>query len=333
MVSILFILLTATTVITLTVHLLLFLSRSLKQPALEFYARSIASFAALFICATYGTIASACLNVVGYGGLGQWTTARAFKYTMLLFTGVWFEIEDEGDWLNTTRPAVFLGNHQTELDVLFLGHMFPKYCSVTAKKSLKYTPFLGWFSMYTPLYSSVFGQFVRLRAGKLMDTTVALSKTVFIERASREQAVAAFAKAAEQMHSAKQSVYIFPEGTRSYYDHPDMLQFKKGAFHLAVQAQVPIVPVVVANYSNVLNVKKKTFRPGIIPAKVLKPIPTKGKTKEDVDALLQETRSKMVQTLKEITEKAREKGIALKAEETSGKMANGVSSGVDIAKA
>lgn len=149
MVSILFILLTATTVLTLTVHLLLFLSRSLKQPALEFYARSIASFAALFICATYGTIASACLNVVGYGGLGQWTTARAFKYTMLLFTGVWFEIEDEGDWLNTTRPAVFVGNHQTELDVLFLGHMFPKYCSVTAKKSLKYTPFLGWFSTYT----------------------------------------------------------------------------------------------------------------------------------------------------------------------------------------
>lgn len=155
MVSILFILLTATTVITLTVHLLLFLSRALKQPALEFYARSIASFAALFICATYGTVASACLNVVGYGGLGQWTTARAFKYTMLLFTGVWFEIEDEGDWLNTTRPAVFVGNHQTELDVLFLGHMFPKYCSVTAKKSLKYTPFLGWFSMYTPLYPSV----------------------------------------------------------------------------------------------------------------------------------------------------------------------------------
>lgn len=163
--------------------------------------------------------------------------------------------------------------------------------------------------------------------------TVALSKTVFIERSSREQAVAAFAKAAEQMHSAKQSVYIFPEGTRSYYDHPDLLSFKKGAFHLAVQAQVPIVPIVVANYSNVLNVKKKIFQPGIIPIKILEPIPTKGKTKEDVDALLEETRSKMLKTLKEITEKARQDGIALKVEETSGKMANGVSSGVDIAKA
>ena len=146
--SIFFWLLTAVTIITVVVHILTFLGQTLKKPALEFYGRSIASFSALFICASYGTIASACLNVAGYGGLGQWTTARSFKWVMLLFTGVWFDIrqEDGGDWLNETRPAVFVGNHQTELDVLFLGHMFPKYCSVTAKKSLRLVPFLGWFS-------------------------------------------------------------------------------------------------------------------------------------------------------------------------------------------
>ncbi|KAK5170362.1 1-acylglycerol-3-phosphate O-acyltransferase [Saxophila tyrrhenica] len=275
-----------------------------KNNILEYYGRSSASFIALILCAIYGTIASACLNVFGYGGLGQWTTAKAFKYSMLWFTGVWFEIEDEKDWLNTTRPAVFVGNHQTELDVAFLGHVFPKYCSVTAKKSLKKVPFLGWF--------------------------MALSKTVFIERSSRTQAVAAFDKAAEQMHSNKQSVYIFPEGTRSYYDYPDMLSFKKGAFHLAVQAQVPIVPVVVANYSNVLNVKKKIFRAGTIPARALEPISTKGKTKDDVDALLQETREKMLSALREITESAREKGVAVQQPEGT-KMVDGPakSTGVD----
>ncbi len=141
---------------------------------------------------------------------------------------------------------------------------------------------------------------------------VALSKTVFIERSSRTQAVAAFDKAAEQMHSNRQSVYIFPEGTRSYYDYPDLLAFKKGAFHLAIQAQVPIVPVVVANYSNVLNVKRKIFRPGTIPARVLEPIATRGKTKEDVDALLQEVREKMLAALKELTEKAKAQGVAVK---------------------
>ncbi|RMZ00500.1 hypothetical protein D0860_07972 [Hortaea werneckii] len=262
-----------------TVLLLLLLSHLLQNPALEFYARALASFTALILCATYGTLASACLNLAGYGGLGQWTTARSFKYCMLLFTGIWFEIDDSNDWLGKTRPAVFVGNHQ-----------------------------------------------------------MSLSKTVFIERSSREQAVAAFAKAAEQMHSHKQSVYIFPEGTRSYSDHPDMLPFKKGAFHLAVQAQVPIVPVVVANYSNVLNVKRKVFRSGTIPVKVLEPIETKGKTKEDVDALLELTRNRMLEELGKLTVLARKEGVALKEDEartrssdTAGPANGGVgkASGVD----
>lgn len=138
--------LAVTIFLVLTVQALLFLARSSRKTAPEFYARSIASFAALFLCAIYGTVASGLLNVSGRGGLGQWTTGRAFKWNMLLFTGVWFEVIDPQDWLGTTRPAVLIGNHQSELDVLFLAHIFPKYCSVTAKRSLRWWPFLGWFS-------------------------------------------------------------------------------------------------------------------------------------------------------------------------------------------
>ena len=119
-----------------------------------------------------------------------------------------------------------------------LGCVFPRYTSVTAKKSLKWMPFLGWF--------------------------MALSKTVFIDRANRTTARAAFDGAANTMRTERQNVFIFPEGTRSYAEKPELLPFKKGAFHLAIQAQVPILPVVVANYSHVLNVKKKFFSPGII---------------------------------------------------------------------
>lgn len=125
------------------------------------------------------------------------------------------------------------------------------------------------------------------------------------------------------MHDAKQSVYIFPEGTRSYYEKPDLLSFKKGAFHLAIQAQVPIVPIVVANYSNILNAKKKIFRPGLIPVRVLEPIETKGKTKEDVDALLTETRDRMLKVLVEITQEAQKQGIALKSGQRDNVHANG----------
>jgi len=93
------------------------------------------------------------------------------------------------------------------------------------------------------------------------------SKTVFIDRGNRDTARAAFNNAAKHMVNEKQNVYIFPEGTRSYSTKAELLPFKKGAFHLAVQAQVPIVPVVVANYSNILNIKARIFNAGKVPVR------------------------------------------------------------------
>lgn len=220
---------------------LVFYALSLRIPAAGFVARLLASYASLIACACYGVLASIFLRLVGYGGNSQWATARAFKYVMWLTTGVTFTIEDPNDYLNKTRPAVLIGNHQTELDVLMLGYMFPKYTSVTAKKSLKNWPFLGWF--------------------------MSLSGTVFIDRANSSSARHAMAGAAEEIARDKQNVYIFPEGTRSYAKEPMLLPFKKGAFHLAIQAGVPIVPVVVANYSDILYLQGWRFNAGTIPMK------------------------------------------------------------------
>lgn len=97
---------------------------------------------------------------------------------------------------------------------------------------------------------------------------MALSGTVFIDRSNRKSAIAAFDSAVKEIKRDRKSVWIFPEGTRSYYDKPDLLPFKKGAFHLAVQAGVPIVPVVVENYTHVLRVQERTFEPGVINVKV-----------------------------------------------------------------
>ncbi|THZ87164.1 1-acylglycerol-3-phosphate O [Aureobasidium pullulans] len=257
-----------------TLHLLASVTH---MPVLSFAARSIASFSALIFCACYGVAASIVLRLVGYGGLSQWTTARAFKWTMWTLTGVEFNVTDKYGGLKV-RPGILIGNHQTELDVLMLGCVFPPYTSVTAKSSLKWVPFLGQF--------------------------MALSKTVFINRTSRSAALAAFSQAAETMHSEQQSVFIFPEGTRSYANTPTLLPFKKGAFHLAVQAQVPIVPVVVANYSNILDVKRKIFNSGSIPVSILKPVETKGLTKDDVDALVERVNKDMAEELVRITQVA-----------------------------
>ncbi|RPB02094.1 1-acylglycerol-3-phosphate O [Choiromyces venosus 120613-1] len=254
------------TIMTLTI-----LGRFFKSG--RFYARILSCYFLLVTCAAYGVLASVALRVVGKVSIAQWTTARAFKNLTCPIIGLEFKVENEGAL--DTRPAVFVSNHQSELDIIFLGRVFPKHCSVTAKRSLKYIPFLGWF--------------------------MALSGTVFIDRTNRKSALAAFDSAVHEIKGNKQSVWIFPEGTRSYFSKPELLPFKKGAFHLAIQAGVPIVPVVVANYSHVLHLQERTFEPGVINVKVLDPIDTKGLTVDDVDALVLSTRENMLKELKLIS--------------------------------
>lgn len=82
-----------------------------KMSIISYYVRVLISFLCLIICALYGVIASIALRIFGYGGLSQWTVARSFKYSMKLAAGVECQIQDE-HWLRT-RPAVFIGNHQT----------------------------------------------------------------------------------------------------------------------------------------------------------------------------------------------------------------------------
>jgi lysophosphatidate acyltransferase len=93
-------------------------------------AAQLTTFAAFFLtsmitmcmCALYGVFASIALRTAGYGGLSQWTVARAFKWSMWLFTGVTFRVIDGGkveggrrggEEALLTRPAVLVGNHQT----------------------------------------------------------------------------------------------------------------------------------------------------------------------------------------------------------------------------
>lgn len=120
-----------------------FLSRYIGP--VRFYFRAWVSLTSLLACATYGVCASIWLRVIGREGIAQWATARAFLHTAGRLNGISFNVQHE-DRLTAQRPVVFISNHQTELDILMLARLFPQYCSVTAKKSLKYIPFLGWFS-------------------------------------------------------------------------------------------------------------------------------------------------------------------------------------------
>ncbi|KAG7832217.1 hypothetical protein KL920_000552 [Ogataea angusta] len=178
-----------------------------------------------------------------------------------------YNAQIEGEEKLSGLPAILISNHQSELDVFMLGRIFPKRCVVTAKKQLQLVPFLGWF--------------------------MTLSGTFFLDRSDREKAIRVLNKALDDLKATSGGLFMFPEGTRSYSSKPTLLPFKKGAFHLAVQAQIPIIPLVVSNTSNIYSLKERNFNTGTIKVKVLDPISTEGLTKDDVNKLVEATYAKM----------------------------------------
>jgi lysophosphatidate acyltransferase len=73
---------------------------------------------------------------------------------------------------------------------------------------------------------------------------------VFIDRGDHAAAVRSLQAAGEEIKKHQSSIWVFPEGTRTSRPYHDLRPFKKGAFHLAIQAGLPLVPVVVENYYN-----------------------------------------------------------------------------------
>jgi putative phosphoserine phosphatase / 1-acylglycerol-3-phosphate O-acyltransferase len=90
---------------------------------------------------------------------------------------------------------------------------------------------------------------------------------------------------------------ISPEGTRS--PTPAVGQFKKGAFHMAMQGGVPIVPVVIRNAGELLWRGSKVMRPGTVDVHVHEPISVADWTVEDLDERVAEVRALFVRTLED----------------------------------
>ena len=112
--------------------------------------------------------------------------------------------------------------------------------------------------------------------------------------ATAVQARAALEPAVDRLRNGT-SIAIAPEGTRS--PTPRLGPFKKGAFHLAMQAGVPIVPVVIRNAGDVMWRGSLVIRPGMIDVAVLEPISTDDWTAEEIGARAREIRERFVETV------------------------------------
>src|SRR6202043_2855196 len=101
-----------------------------------------------------------------------------------------------------------------------------------------------------------------------------IAGVAFVERGNTTQARQALAPAVEKIVNQGLSLMIAPEGTRART--PKLGPFKKGAFHIAMQAQVPIVPVVLRGTGEVMRRGDQTIRSGEVQVIVLPPVDTSG---------------------------------------------------------
>lgn len=166
--------------------------------------------------------------------------------------------------LPTDQPYVFAINHQVALDIPAVGSAIPVPFGWVAKSELKRVPFLG--------------------------ASIQSSPSVFIDRSHPKRSIETMKVAGERIRNGV-SIAIFPEGSRSHSS--ELGAFKRGAFLLAIEAQVPVVPVTIVNGHTLFNEKTRTARPGIMHIEVGDPIDIQGWTRADIPKLMEGVREVM----------------------------------------
>jgi putative phosphoserine phosphatase/1-acylglycerol-3-phosphate O-acyltransferase len=118
---------------------------------------------------------------------------------------------------------------------------------------------------------------------------------VLIDRKDTAKAIEAMMPLVDAMRVEGKSVCLSPEGTRSVTDK--LAPFKKGAFHLAMQAGVPIVPIVIHNSVDVQPKGDLLFHPGTVHVDVLPPVDTSEWTVETIDRHVAEVQAMYLDAL------------------------------------
>ncbi|MBP6723850.1 MAG: HAD-IB family hydrolase, partial [Halioglobus sp.] len=175
------------------------------------------------------------------------------------------------------RPAVFIFNHQSKADVIIIAKLLRRDIAGVGKQEIKTeTPILG----------------------KVLE----LGGVVFIDRANAKSAIDSMTPLVDAMKHEGKSVVLAPEGTRTV--SPRLAPFKKGAFHLAMQAGVPIVPIVIRNAGDVAPKGDFVFRAATVDVQVLPPVDTSGWRIADLNEHVREVRNMFARVLGQPEEKA-----------------------------
>lgn len=249
-------------------------AREEDWPVLRFAARGRPGPAQVArTAAAYGGIFTAMATGVAFGLLnrshraGLDTTTALIGELGLSLAGVQLRVSGEQN-LWDQRPAVFLFNHQSQLDMAILCKLMREGFTAVAKKELANDPLFG--------------------------LAFRLAGVAFVDRGGHGDARQALEPAVQRLQDGI-SVLIAPEGTRSVT--PALGEFKNGAFHMAMQAGVPVVPIVIRNAGELMWRDAVTIRPGRVDVVVHPAIGVSAWTTAELTERVAEVRQLYVDTL------------------------------------
>ncbi len=186
---------------------------------------------------------------------GKW--ARS----ILSACGIGLDLRDEAH-VASDQPVVYVANHQSAVDILITAGGMPQPFGFVAKEELRTTPLVG--------------------------AAIAHSPSVFVDKRDPRSAVRSIKEAGARIAGGA-SVLVFPEGKRTYSG--GLAAFQRGAFMLALEAQVPIVPVAIHGSYRVFDERRMTMKPGRVGMHLMPQIPTEGMTKRDLPDLIARVRA------------------------------------------
>ena len=173
--------------------------------------------------------------------------------------------------LDPKQTYVFASNHRSYLDTATLFVFTGRRIGLLAKKELLKVPILG-----------VAMGFVNVMA---------------IDRTNRERAMVTMEAATARIQSGV-SFGVFVEGTRALPG--ELLPFKKGAFYMAIQAGVPVVPIAMKNSDILMGKGTGEAQSGTLEMVIMRPVPTSGlSTDQDVQDLIHKVRQEIARELEQ----------------------------------
>ncbi|WP_294909370.1 1-acylglycerol-3-phosphate O-acyltransferase [Tatumella sp. UBA2305] len=198
------------------------------------------------------------------------TFAHAFGRLSTVF-GIRVELRKPHDAKNFGN-AIYIANHQNNYDMITAANMVQPPTVTVGKKSLAWIPFFGQLYWLT---------------GNLL-----------IDRDNRNKAHDTISELVAQFKKKDISFWMFPEGTRSR--GRGLLPFKTGAFHAALAAGVPVIPIVISNTHN--QIKLNRWHNGLVIVEMLPPVDVKQFEGQSARKLATHCRELMSARLDELNE-------------------------------